>query len=85
MSIFQNDTYQAKHKMLLKQYQLYDQFLIDPETNINFKERSKLIYEMGRMQSVIDKIESMPYMETRKTTDDFPLIISSCLNPKEPV
>lgn len=77
------ETYQQKYKSIKKQYQLYDNFLEDENTQLTFEERSKLIYEMGRLIDVMKKIESMTYQETKKITDDHPLVLNSQLNYKK--
>lgn len=78
--MIRSETYQAKFIKLTKQYELYDQFLQDPETELTFQQRQKLIEEMGRLIYHIKKIGSMPMLETRRKTDDYPLVLSSSIN-----
>lgn len=75
-----SETYYTKRIKLNKQYALYDNFLKD--TELTFEQRTKLIFEMGRILSVINQIDNMTLMETRKKTDDYPLVIPSTLNEK---
>lgn len=76
------ETYQLKYRKFKKQYQLYDDFLLCPETILTFEERSKLIYEMGRILAVINKINEMTYYETKKINDDYNIVLSSSMNYK---
>lgn len=80
--MFKSETWQQKHKGILKQLKLYDAFLTDPETKLTYEERSKLIFEMGRLLWWANFIENMTFMETRKATEDYPLMITSALHTK---
>jgi len=75
------DTWQSKQRKMKIQYQLYDDFL--QNTELTFDDRSKLIHEMGRLIHVIKYIDNLSLQEARKTSDDWPLIVSSMINYKK--
>lgn len=77
------DTYHLKYSNLKKQYKLYDDYLNDPDTHLSFDQRSKLIYEMGKMLSFMKMIENMTYQKTKQVNDDYTIVKNSIINPVE--
>lgn len=81
--MIRSETYQEKHKGLKKQYQLYDDYLQSSEEPMTFEQRTFFIEEMGRVLFLIHQIENMTFQESKRITDDWPMVISSRLNFNE--
>ncbi|MAX71819.1 MAG: hypothetical protein CMC76_12110 [Flavobacteriaceae bacterium] len=77
-----SETFYTKRIKLIKQYNLYFDFLFCSTSDLTREQKDKLIFEMGRIKKEVERISKMALYETQKITDDYPLVIPSGLNEK---
>ena len=65
------ENHQARYAQMKKQYNLYDDFLIHPETSLTKTQRKKLIYEMGRMLFLMKNYEYAELSKSKRTISNF--------------